>query len=86
MNEIEKQLKDCNSDRNKIAHYGLEHDIETTKVDGVSEFTYKPPTLQPSRSNRVSRLLGRTADCIFRTGSAPRNDGEWLRLTWLRLG
>jgi hypothetical protein len=64
-NLLEKQLKDYNEDRNKLAHYGLESNIDFKQpeaADGFVEIVIKPPTLQPSRSNRVSELLGRTAD------------------------
>jgi hypothetical protein len=61
--EIDKQLKDHNEDRNKIAHYGIHFDIYERDVpNGETEIKVAPPSLQPSRSNRVSELLGRTSD------------------------
>jgi len=62
-NKIEKQLKDHNESRNKIAHYGIYYDFfERDLPDGKFEYTFALPSLQPSRSNSVNVLLGRTSD------------------------
>jgi hypothetical protein len=61
--EIEKQLKDQNENRNKIAHYGIHYDVYARELsDGETEVKVMLPSLQPSLSNRVSVLLGRTSD------------------------
>jgi hypothetical protein len=62
-NKIEKDLKDFSENRNKIAHYGIYRDLfEHTLPSGRKRLMLKPPSLQPSLWNRVSKLLGRTSD------------------------
>ncbi len=62
--ELQKDLKDGNDNRNKLAHYGIEHDVigEKDLPDGSIEFEFGAPRLRPSPYNLVSELLGRTAD------------------------
>jgi hypothetical protein len=70
--ELDKLLKDHNDNRNKIAHYGIQHDLFK---EPDSEFRIGPPSLRPSRSNQVSILLGRTSDKLGHNLSATVVDG-----------
>lgn len=60
-NEINRALKDANENRNKIAHYSVETNVEnlTTGVDRSPIFNRGPPQLQPSPRHVVSRLQER---------------------------
>jgi hypothetical protein len=61
---LEKELKDANDNRNKIAHYSAEYPlIKAAELpNGVIEFEFGPVRLQPSPENYVSKALGRTPD------------------------
>jgi hypothetical protein len=62
-NEIEKQLKDFNDNRNKIAHYSIRLEFTNVKKsDGRMYFKFGDYRLIPSRHNKVSVLLGRTEE------------------------
>jgi hypothetical protein len=63
--EIDKQLKDMNGNRNKLAHYGIEVEVivhDTPSEDRLGMLEFGGARVQPSRRNRVNELLGRTPD------------------------
>jgi hypothetical protein len=61
---LNKDLKDANEERNKVAHYSIQHEVEaqTEMPDGGLEITFGPPRLRPSAYNLVSALEGKTPD------------------------
>jgi len=63
-NEIDKDLKTANLNRNKFAHYTIEHDFIKTSdhpdKEGWFTIEFGPYRLRPSTYNKVSELLGRT--------------------------
>src|ERR1043166_3241180 len=62
-NDINKELKDLNENRNKIAHYSIEFDSDLTEHPyGSATVWFSDARLQPSRHNKVSEIVGRTPD------------------------
>jgi hypothetical protein len=61
---LEKDLKDANENRNKLAHYQADYDLinQTELPDGGVRFDVTPHTLRPGRWNFVAKLLGRNPD------------------------
>jgi len=61
---LNKELKDANDNRNKIAHYDIGSDVLniTESAEGGVEIEFGPPRLRPLGYNRVSQLDGRTPD------------------------
>jgi hypothetical protein len=61
---LQKDIKDANENRNKLAHYSADYDLinEREMPDGGFAFDVTPHTLRPARWNSVSQLLGRTKD------------------------
>jgi hypothetical protein len=61
---LNKELKEANKNRNKLAHYRWENDIIGQKelFDGSVVIEFGEPKLQPSSYNLVSRMLGHTPD------------------------
>jgi len=62
--ELQKLLKDANSNRNKLAHYTADFDLTNMRIveGGDVVFDVTPYTLRPGPLNFVSRLEGRTKD------------------------
>jgi hypothetical protein len=61
---LQKEIKDANDNRNKLAHYSLETDTAATMEPEteIVEVRISSPRLHPSVYNVVSHLLGRTPD------------------------
>jgi hypothetical protein len=60
---LQKELKDANENRNKLAHYNVEEDLlNVDEEDGVVTVDLGPPRLRPHKWNLVSRLRGLTPD------------------------
>jgi hypothetical protein len=62
---LQKEIKDANENRNKLAHYGMDFDIldhGEEQPDGSYRFQLSPPRLQPVDTNLVARLAGHTPD------------------------
>ncbi|MGR4930245.1 hypothetical protein ACIPUD_26085 [Bradyrhizobium sp. CAR08] len=60
--DLQKELKDANDERNKLAHYTVIIEIakESRGDDGVLVGNLTSPLLQPSPHNAVSRVQGKT--------------------------
>jgi hypothetical protein len=60
INCLDKQLKDANLNRNKIAHYGFEYGIVgyAEQDNGDVSIDFSPPRLQPSPINKISQIQG----------------------------
>jgi hypothetical protein len=56
--DLEKKIKDANTNRNKLAHYTLEVDAIGTTLDGSALIEMKP-RVRPLSANLVDRLVGR---------------------------
>lgn len=60
-NDLERDLKLCNEERNKLAHYGIDSDVTSEEQPGGHLLvSFSNSKLRPSRFNRAAELLGRT--------------------------
>jgi hypothetical protein len=57
---LDKAIKDANTNRNKIAHYGP--DFDDFEGDGELLTGLRIPKFRPTQNNLVNRLIGRAGD------------------------